>query len=390
MQKILAGALVCACLSTTALAVDFSKPAEALHNLGLLQGTTTAQGTVDYALDDPCTRAEAAVMLVRLLGKETEAKTQNNPSPFTDLYEWQKPYVGWLYENGLTTGTSATTFEPEVRCTTQMYASFVLRALGYGTSDFTYENALTVAAQKGVYHTAYMSDFLRDDAIAMSYLALLQQHKSTSAEDSITLLEDLVNSKAVTMAQAEIFQSQYEQGQSGWTAYNKLQQVGSTAQVTYAYKQDTTMLSIHGDLQTSEDGLYFEGTLSVSLGSRRAQTMEIVLAKNSWWQMKTYPSTARYTTTEVANVLRESGFTDLLQGEILQDALLQAVATDANGTSTATVGDTTLTISQQEQAMSFTAQVVTADGAQWQGAVTNLTAAEEGMELPTISSAVRL
>ena len=60
------------------------------------------------------TRSEAAVMLVRLLGKEDEALAQSPSHPFTDVPQWASPYVGWLWTNGLAKGVSATTFAPPI------------------------------------------------------------------------------------------------------------------------------------------------------------------------------------------------------------------------------------------------------------------------------------
>ena len=60
--------------------------------MGLFQDTQNG-----YDLDRTPTRAEAAVMLVRLLGKETEVKTLTYTAPFTDLKGWEKPYVQYLY-----------------------------------------------------------------------------------------------------------------------------------------------------------------------------------------------------------------------------------------------------------------------------------------------------
>ena len=54
-------------------------------------------------------------MLVRLLGKEEEALAGNWDLPFTDVSKTSAayPYIGYAYANGLTNGTSATTFEED-------------------------------------------------------------------------------------------------------------------------------------------------------------------------------------------------------------------------------------------------------------------------------------
>ena len=122
----LVAAVAAAGLMATAGAANFDHCADQLKDLGLFQGTE--QG---YELDRAPTRAEAATMLVRLLGKEDEAKALDYAAPFTDLAGWEKPYVQYLYENGLTTGVTETTFKPDQGCSAQMYTTFLLRALGY-------------------------------------------------------------------------------------------------------------------------------------------------------------------------------------------------------------------------------------------------------------------
>mgnify|MGYP002802526165 CR=1 FL=1 len=121
--------------------------------------------------------------------------------PFTDMdngYEWAKPYVAWLYNEGLTSGATATTFEPGNKCTAQQYTTFLMRALGYSDAaggDFTYDNAIAFATEKGVVDAYNMDadNFLRDDVVAMSYTALSAAPKSGETD----LLTKLVNEGAI-------------------------------------------------------------------------------------------------------------------------------------------------------------------------------------------------
>jgi len=110
--------------------------ANSLYSLGLFQGTgINTDGTPIYDLDRAPTRHEAVTMLVRLLGKESEALSGTWSTPFTDVADWAKPYVG--YANNLTTGTSETTFSGNNTVTATQYITFVLRALGYSSeTDF--------------------------------------------------------------------------------------------------------------------------------------------------------------------------------------------------------------------------------------------------------------
>lgn len=87
------GAMAVACVAgvmVSAGAANFTSSADRLHEVGLFQGTgMTASGAPQYDLDRAPTRAEAAVMLVRLLGKEADAKTLTYTAPFTDLEGWE-------------------------------------------------------------------------------------------------------------------------------------------------------------------------------------------------------------------------------------------------------------------------------------------------------------
>ena len=175
LRAVCVGAAAAAMLTASAFAANYTNCADSLHEMGLFQGTQNG-----YDLDRTPTRAEAAVMLVRLLGKEAEAKTLTYTAPFTDLKGWEKPYVQYLYSNGLANGTNRTTFHPTGKCTAQMYATFLLRALGYSdTADFSYANAIETARERGIYDTGIINvqNFLRDDAAAASYAALLGQQR---------------------------------------------------------------------------------------------------------------------------------------------------------------------------------------------------------------------
>ena len=116
----------------------------------------------------------------------------------------------YLYENGLTTGATETAFEPEGACSAQMYAAFLLRALGYteAAGDFTYAQAATAAQDYGVYDPAVIDtqDFLRDDVAAASYTALSVAPKGAEG----TLLDRLVQAGAVDAEAAQPCQALFE------------------------------------------------------------------------------------------------------------------------------------------------------------------------------------
>ncbi len=236
LRAVCVGAAAAAMLTASAFAANYTNCADSLHEMGLFQGTQNG-----YDLDRTPTRAEAAVMLVRLLGKEAEAKTLTYTAPFTDLKGWEKPYVQYLYSNGLANGTNRTTFNPTGKCTAQMYAVFLLRALGYSdTADFSYANAIETAREQGIYDTGIINvqNFLRDDAAAASYTALSVSPKNSEG----TLLDQLVSENAITEADAKRYQSlfssyaQYREATAGMDAllhYSVNSEFASPAAVTH-------------------------------------------------------------------------------------------------------------------------------------------------------------
>ena len=236
LRAVCVGAAAAAMLTASAFAANYTNCADSLHEMGLFQGTQNG-----YDLDRTPTRAEAAVMLVRLLGKEAEAKALTYTAPFTDLKGWEKPYVQYLYSNGLANGTNRTTFNPTGKCTAQMYAVFLLRALGYSdTADFSYANAIETAREQGIYDTGIINtqNFLRDDAAAASYTVLSVSPKNSEG----TLLDQLVSENAITEADAKSYQNlfstyaQYREATAGMDAllhYSVNSEFASPATVTH-------------------------------------------------------------------------------------------------------------------------------------------------------------
>jgi len=187
-------------LCVGASASSFDGAAAELSAIGMLKGTAGG-----FDLDKAPTRAQAAIMLVRLFGAEDEAKAAfaagELKCPFTDVGETAAPYVAWLKAKGLTSGTTETTFGGSSPCTAKAYTIFLLRALGYqDNTDFTTANAKEFAMGLGLLDTSmFTGKFLRDDLAALTYQAL-----GTNLKDGSTyLLDSLVKSGAIDAAAAK-------------------------------------------------------------------------------------------------------------------------------------------------------------------------------------------
>lgn len=195
--------LVGLCVPAFAAGSDPQQAADHLHSLGLFQGTgTSADGKPIYELNRAPSRDEAVTMLVRLLGKETEAKAGSWTTPFDDVDEWAKPYVGYAYSNGLTNGVDKTKFGSKSPTTATMYITFVLRALGYKDGvDFTWDAAWVVSDLLGITDGSYNAEtnasFTRGGVAIISDNALEAKYKGGEQ----TLLQKLVADGAVTAGQ---------------------------------------------------------------------------------------------------------------------------------------------------------------------------------------------
>ena len=127
--------------------------AEELCGLGLFQGKgTLSTGLPDFALADPCTRQEALVLLLRLLGEESAVRPADaSAHPFADVDAWASTYVGYAYQNGIAQGVGPAAFGGGDPATPAQCVTFVLRALGYESgADFAWDSPWTLSDRIGL------------------------------------------------------------------------------------------------------------------------------------------------------------------------------------------------------------------------------------------------
>ena len=120
-------------------AQDNLEAIEVLQMLGVMSGDEKG----NFNPDAKVTRNEMAVIMTHLLKLNA-----GGTNPFTDVPSWAQPYVSAIYANGVTSGTSATTYGGSNNVTAVEAALMVMKALGYFEFQGEFEDNWTVAVTK--------------------------------------------------------------------------------------------------------------------------------------------------------------------------------------------------------------------------------------------------
>jgi predicted lipoprotein with Yx(FWY)xxD motif len=182
--------------------------AEAVTKLGVLRGD--GDGVTDAYLVKTSTRMQAAILYLRLIGKEQDALNHTGLINFSDAatagktnapvlaYLKSHPELGW-------NGTPSGKFEPNAAITSQQLYKVMLESLRYKSgSDFAYKDTIKFASSQGLNRAAAAAPFTnRDLAVALTETL---QSKPKNGSDS--LLKELVNMKVVTAENAKFLDGQ--------------------------------------------------------------------------------------------------------------------------------------------------------------------------------------
>ena len=144
-------------------------------------GVTTGTTAAAFSPDTSCTRAQAVTFLWRAAGSPEPV---NADCPFTDLQPGDYYYkaVLWAVENGITAGTSANTFSPNAPCTRGQIVTFLYRAEGTvvaGSNPFAdvadsayYAGAVKWAVAEGVTAGTTSTTFSPDDPCTRAQIVI--------------------------------------------------------------------------------------------------------------------------------------------------------------------------------------------------------------------------
>lgn len=103
----------------------YEDAADELYMYGLFKG-----GSNGFDLTSDSTKAQAAVMVVRLIGAEDEVLNGSFSHPFSDVQGWASDYVGYLYQKGIDIAESKTALGTK-NIDLDEFLILVIQSLGY-------------------------------------------------------------------------------------------------------------------------------------------------------------------------------------------------------------------------------------------------------------------
>ncbi len=166
-----------------------------LEEVGIMVGDENG----DFNPDQLVTRNEMAVVMSNLM--DYRVATYAGTSPFTDVPSWAEPYVAACWTNGITAGTSATTYGGDASVTTAQAALMLMKALGYFqySSDFGNDWQLSTVSQGskiGLFNgveAAVTEAMTRNDVAQMVLNTLESGMVEASSGSSITVGDIVIN-----------------------------------------------------------------------------------------------------------------------------------------------------------------------------------------------------
>ena len=166
-----------------------------LEEVGIMVGDENG----DFNPDQLVTRNEMAVVMSNLM--DYRVATYAGTSPFTDVPSWAEPYVAACWTNGITAGTSATTYGGDASVTTAQAALMLMKALGYFqySNDFGSDWQLATVSQGskiGLFkdvEAAVSEAMTRNDVAQMVLNTLESGMVEASSGSSITVGDIVIN-----------------------------------------------------------------------------------------------------------------------------------------------------------------------------------------------------
>ncbi len=155
----------------------------------------------EFRPDDSITRKEMSVMLVRALGYEAIAEAAAGyPLPFDDVGS-ERGFITAAYDIGMTNGTSASTFSPDVTATREQAAAMLVRVYEKYISELSFTHAFYAISSYSQLELAKRFDAVSLGWGRMTFDGSTPSLNTTSAggneycipsgyEDAVTALQD--------------------------------------------------------------------------------------------------------------------------------------------------------------------------------------------------------
>lgn len=255
---------------TTGLDVDISEiyedvPADAWYAgavaAAYTHGALTRQ-SASFRPDEPITREELAVMLVRAMGYGTLAGlAQDLAHPFRDVTT-NVGYIAMAYELGLVSGTTATTFSPERTATREQTAVILMRLYDKLHAAAPGKIGIVASAEEAADLTGF-------DAVALTAGQLVYQSGGThltatgAAEEEAAAVRTAADSAGAALLYRATGSEGILRGDSGETARLLAEAAADydgvlldLQTVSYRYRTNLTALVTALDTALGEKTLY--------------------------------------------------------------------------------------------------------------------------------------
>ncbi|MEA4846260.1 MAG: Ig-like domain-containing protein [Clostridiaceae bacterium] len=192
-------------------AAAIGSDAKTISAIGVLSGDS-AEGVTEEYLAKETTRLQAAIMYLRLQGKEEKALAYTGTANFKDAgtitwaggravmaYLKANPQLGWIGSNGY--------FNPSDKITVKQYYKVMLEALGYKQTtaeedgDFEWKDVTSFAKSKGLDNLSENISFKNNDLAIATVEALKAKVKGTDKTLAVKLVDSgLIDKAAATKA----------------------------------------------------------------------------------------------------------------------------------------------------------------------------------------------
>ena len=162
-----------------------------LEGADILAAALAELGYDDIDLAKNYTNEELIAMIVKVLGKGSQAEKNNYQHPFTDVSDELSPYVGYAYATWLLTNVPKNELGATEEADDALLTAMLLRALGYkdygAEPDFSEDNIQDLAKQLGISEGDSEYPVRGDDIVDKLWTALNTEMKN----DDETLMDKL-------------------------------------------------------------------------------------------------------------------------------------------------------------------------------------------------------